>query len=51
VGGRPIATGKGCLAAPVDLEAFHDPADLKVLFSEIHRPIVTRPLAAAEGGT
>jgi 3-hydroxyacyl-[acyl-carrier-protein] dehydratase len=37
--GRPIASGRGCLATPVDLADFHDPADLKVLFSEIHRPL------------
>jgi 3-hydroxyacyl-[acyl-carrier-protein] dehydratase len=41
--GRPIASGKGCLAAPVDLEGFHNPADLRVLFSEIHRPIEKGP--------
>jgi 3-hydroxyacyl-[acyl-carrier-protein] dehydratase len=37
--GRPIASGRGCLATRVALEGFHDPADLKVLFSEIHRPL------------
>jgi 3-hydroxymyristoyl/3-hydroxydecanoyl-(acyl carrier protein) dehydratase len=37
--GRQIAFGRGCLATPVDLAGFHDPADLKVLFSEIHRPL------------
>lgn len=37
--GRRIASGKGCLATPVDLADFHSPADLKVLFSEIHRPL------------
>ncbi|MCL2701774.1 MAG: hypothetical protein FWE88_08810 [Phycisphaerae bacterium] len=34
--GRPIASGKGCLATPVDLADFHNPDDLKVLFSEIY---------------
>ena len=38
-GSRRIASGRGCLAAPVDLADFHDPADLRVLFSEIHRPL------------
>ena len=37
-GGRRIASGRGCLATPVDLAGYYDPADLKVLFSEIHRP-------------
>jgi len=37
--GRPIASGKGCLATPVDLADFHNGADLKVLFSEIGRPL------------
>jgi 3-hydroxyacyl-[acyl-carrier-protein] dehydratase len=38
VGDREIAEGKGCLATPVALTDFHNPADLKVLFSEIYRP-------------
>jgi 3-hydroxymyristoyl/3-hydroxydecanoyl-(acyl carrier protein) dehydratase len=38
-----IASGTGCLATPVALEEFHNPADLKVLFSEIHRPIEKGP--------
>ena len=33
-----IASGKGCLASPVDLADYHNPDDLKVLFSEIYRP-------------
>lgn len=41
--GRPIASGRGCLATPVDLEGFCNPADLKVLFSEIHLPIEKGP--------
>jgi 3-hydroxymyristoyl/3-hydroxydecanoyl-(acyl carrier protein) dehydratase len=36
--GRPIITGRGCLATPVDLSQFQDAADLRVLFSEIYRP-------------
>jgi 3-hydroxyacyl-[acyl-carrier-protein] dehydratase len=36
--GRPIASGRGCLATPVDLADFQNPCDLKVLFSEIYRP-------------
>ena len=38
VGGRPIAYGVGCLAVPVPLADYADPADLRVLYSEIHRP-------------
>jgi 3-hydroxyacyl-[acyl-carrier-protein] dehydratase len=38
VGNQEIAAGRGCLATPVPLTDFHNPADLKVLFSEIHRP-------------
>jgi 3-hydroxymyristoyl/3-hydroxydecanoyl-(acyl carrier protein) dehydratase len=37
-GGRTIAEGRGCLAAPVALADYCDPADLQVLFSEIYRP-------------
>jgi 3-hydroxyacyl-[acyl-carrier-protein] dehydratase len=37
--GRLIASGRGCLATQVDLDDFCNPADLKVLFSEIHRPL------------
>jgi len=33
-----IASGKGCLASPVDLADYHNPEDLKVLFEEIYRP-------------
>lgn len=36
--GREIANGKGCLAIPVDLKDYHNPDDLRVLFSEIYRP-------------
>ncbi len=36
--GRLIASGRGCLATPVELDGFYDPADLRVLFAEIHRP-------------
>jgi 3-hydroxyacyl-[acyl-carrier-protein] dehydratase len=38
VGGKAIAHGTGCLAVPVALADYADPADLRVLFSEIHRP-------------
>ena len=41
--GRPIVSGRGCLATPVDLADFHDPADLRVLYSEIHRPLEKGP--------
>jgi len=33
-----IARGTGCLATLVPLAQYHDPVDLKVLFSEIYRP-------------
>ena len=36
--GEEIVAGRGCLAAPVPLAEYADPADLRVLFSEIHRP-------------
>lgn len=42
-GGRLVAAGRGCLARPVALEDYCSPADLRVLFSELHRPL-------AEGG-
>lgn len=38
VDGRIIATGTGCLAAPVELADYFDPDDMRVLFSQIHRP-------------
>jgi 3-hydroxyacyl-[acyl-carrier-protein] dehydratase len=37
-GDRTIASGEGCLAVPVPLDRYHDPADLRILFEEIHRP-------------
>jgi 3-hydroxyacyl-[acyl-carrier-protein] dehydratase len=37
--GREVAVGIGCLAALAPLADFTDPDDLRVLFSEIHRPI------------
>ena len=37
--GWPIVSGRGCLATPVDLANFQNPDDLKVLYSEIHRPL------------
>ncbi len=37
-GDHLIGTGRGCLATPVPLTDYFDPENLKVLFSEIHRP-------------
>ena len=37
-GDRPVAIGSRCVAVPVALADYHDPSDLRVLFSEIHRP-------------
>ena len=39
VGRRVIAEGKGCLITPVALSEHHNPDDLRVLFSEIYRPV------------
>jgi len=39
VGNREIAFGRGCLATPVAISDFYNSSDLKVLFSEIYRPI------------
>jgi len=36
--GKTIVTGRGCLATPVPLVDYYDAEDLRVLFSEIHRP-------------
>ncbi len=38
VGDKVVARGSSCLAAPVELSDYCDPDDLRVLFSEIHRP-------------
>ncbi len=38
VGERRIAEGQRCLALPTPLDEYCNPDDLKVLFSEIHRP-------------
>jgi 3-hydroxyacyl-[acyl-carrier-protein] dehydratase len=38
VDGRRIVEGRGCLAVPTPLEEYYRAEDLKVLFSEIHRP-------------
>jgi len=38
VDGRPVARGGGCLAVPAPLEDYCDAEDLRVLFSQIHRP-------------
>jgi 3-hydroxymyristoyl/3-hydroxydecanoyl-(acyl carrier protein) dehydratase len=37
-GDEIVAAGRGCLAACVSLSDYHDPSDVKVLFSEIYRP-------------
>ena len=37
-GERTIAVARRCLALPVALADYCDPEDLRVLFSEIHRP-------------
>ena len=41
VGQRVIARGSGCLAIRATLAEYHDPEDLKVLFSEIYRPDIS----------
>ncbi len=33
-----IAEATGCTALPVDLADYHDPDDLRILFSEIYQP-------------
>ena len=38
VDGRSVITGLGCLAVPVPAGDHADPADLRVLFSEIYEP-------------
>ncbi len=38
VGKNVVAVGSGCLATCVPLCEYHDPSDVKVLFSEIYRP-------------
>lgn len=38
VGRKIVAEGRGCLASPVPLADYHDPEDLRVLFSEIYLP-------------
>jgi hypothetical protein len=38
VDGRMIITGLGCLAVPVPAAEYADPADLRVLFSDICEP-------------
>jgi len=38
VDGRPVITGLGCLSVPVPAADLVDPADLRVLFSEIYEP-------------
>ncbi len=36
VQGRSVISGLGCLASPVSLAEYQDPADLRILFSEIY---------------
>ena len=38
VGDRVVVRGASCLAVPAPLADYCDPDDLRVLFSEIHRP-------------
>ena len=38
VGERVVARGTSCLAVPAPLAEYCDPDDLRVLFSQIHRP-------------
>lgn len=45
-GRKTVVTVRRCLAAFVPLADYHDPDDLRVLFSEIHRPDVTPQLGA-----
>jgi len=40
---QTILAGRGCLAMPVPLADYGDPADLRVLFSEIYRPEPSEP--------
>jgi 3-hydroxyacyl-[acyl-carrier-protein] dehydratase len=37
--GQVIAAGRGCLASPAPLAGFHNQDALRVLYSEIHRPL------------
>ena len=39
VNGQTIISGLGCLAVPVPAAELMDPADLRVLFSEIYEPV------------
>jgi len=41
VDGKVVIRGESCLAAPAPLADYCNPDDLRVLFSEIHRPEVT----------
>jgi hypothetical protein len=46
-GEQTVAIGRRCLAVPVELADYYDPDDLRVLFSEIHRPEEPRPTETA----
>lgn len=39
VDGQLVISGRGCLAAPLPAADYYNPDDLRVLFSEIHRPL------------
>jgi 3-hydroxyacyl-[acyl-carrier-protein] dehydratase len=43
VGSRRIAWGDGCLAVPVPLDGFCDPAAMRTLAGELHRPAAEEP--------
>jgi 3-hydroxymyristoyl/3-hydroxydecanoyl-(acyl carrier protein) dehydratase len=45
-GGKTVVAVRRCLAAFVPLADYYDPDDLRVLFSEIHRPDATAQLGA-----
>jgi len=45
-GQQTIAMGRGCLAVPVVLDEYQSAHDVKVLFSEIHRPESSKEDAA-----
>jgi 3-hydroxyacyl-[acyl-carrier-protein] dehydratase len=46
VDGQLVISGAGCLAAPLAAADYYNPEDLRVLFSEIHRPLLCSPEGA-----
>jgi 3-hydroxymyristoyl/3-hydroxydecanoyl-(acyl carrier protein) dehydratase len=46
-GEKTVAIGRRCLAVPVTLADYYEPEDLRVLFSEIHRPEEPEPAETA----